>query len=75
MSQPTTGEARTQLVRTVVAVVVGGLVFAFSGDFVIGVGGAAVFALAGQATKVWGCRTDRQANITPEPDREPVDRR
>ena len=55
VTQPTTREARTQLVLTVIAIAVGGIVFALAGDFVIGVGvGAAVFALARQAMKVWG---------------------
>ena len=55
MTQPTTREARTQLIETVAAIAVGGAVFAVTADFVIGVGvGAAFFALVRQATRVWG---------------------
>jgi ABC-2 type transport system permease protein len=75
MTPPATPEARTQLVLTVTAIAVGGLVFAFTGDFVIGVGvGAAVFAVSRQAMKIWGRRSDHQADTTHEPDREPVNR-
>jgi hypothetical protein len=75
MTQPTTCEARTQLVLTVIAIAVGALVFAITGDFVIGVGvGAAVFAVARQAIKIWGRKSDHQADTTHEPDREPVHR-
>ena len=38
MTQSTTREARTQLILIVIAIAVGGVVFAFTGDFVIGVG-------------------------------------
>ena len=59
MAQATTREARTQLVLTVIAIAVGGIVFALTSDFVIGVGvGAAAFALARQGTKVWGKRDE-----------------
>jgi ABC-2 type transport system permease protein len=51
----TTREARTQVVLIVVAIVVGGGVFALTGDVVMGVGvGAAAFAVARQGTKLWG---------------------
>ena len=74
VTQATTHEARTQLVLTVIAIAVGGLVFAITGDFVIGVGvGAAVFAVARQAIKIWGRKSD-QADTTHEPDREPAHR-
>ena len=75
MTQPATREARTQLVLTVIAIAVGGIVFALAGDFVIGVGvGAAVFALARQAIKVWGRKSDHQVEAASEPDRKPVHR-
>ena len=75
MTQPTTREVRTQLVLTVIAIAVGGIVFALAGDFVIGVGvGAAVFALARQAMKVWGRKSDHQVDTVGEPDHEPVHR-
>jgi ABC-2 type transport system permease protein len=74
-TQPTTHEARTQLVLTVIAIAVGGIIFALAGDFVIGVGvGAAVFALARQAIKVWGRKSDHQVNTASEPDHEPARR-
>jgi hypothetical protein len=42
-------------VLTVVAIVLGGGVFALTGDVVMGVGvGAAAFAVARQGTKLWG---------------------
>ena len=75
MTQPTRRESRTQLVLTVIAIAVGGVVFAVTNDFMIGVGvGAAVFALARQALRVWGRTDDHQADTTSEPDREPVHR-
>ena len=75
MTQSTTREARTQLVLIVIAIAVGGVVFALAGDFVIGVGvGAAVFALARQAIKVWGRKSDHQVDTASEPDHEPVHR-
>jgi ABC-2 type transport system permease protein len=75
MTQPATRETRTQLVLTIVAIAVGGLVFALTGDFVIGVAvGAAVFALTRQAIKLWRRERDHQVDTTTEPDREPVDR-
>ena len=75
MSQSTTREARTQLILIVIAIAVGGVVFALAGDFVIGVGvGAAVFAVARQGVKVWGRKDDDQAGTAREPDREPVHR-
>jgi hypothetical protein len=65
--QSTPRAARSPLVLTVLALAVGGVVFAFTGDFVIGVGvGAAVFALARQAIKVWGRQDDEVGGpITP----------
>jgi ABC-2 type transport system permease protein len=65
--QSTPRAARSQLVLTVLALAVGGVVFAFTGDFVVGVGvGAAVFALARQAIKVWGRQDDEVGGpITP----------
>jgi ABC-2 type transport system permease protein len=75
MTQPTTRAARMQLVLTVIAIAVGGIVFALAGDFVIGVGvGAAVFALARQAMKVWGRKGDHQVDTASEPDHEPARR-
>ena len=74
VTQTTTREARTQLVLAVVAIAVGGVVFALTSDFIIGVGvGAAVFALARQATKVWGHKSGHGADAASEPpDREPA---
>jgi ABC-2 type transport system permease protein len=73
--QPTTRDARTQFVLGVIAVGVGGGVFALAGDFVIGVGvGAAVFALARQGMKVWGPKDDHDAGAPTGPDREPAHR-
>ena len=73
--QSTKRDARTQLVLIVIAIVVGGVVFALAGDFVIGVGvGAGVFALARQAMKAWGRKDDVQARAANEPDREPAHR-
>jgi ABC-2 type transport system permease protein len=75
MTQPTRRELRTQLVLAIIAIAVGGIVFALAGDFVIGVGvGAAVFALARQAMKVWGRKSHHQVDTAGEPDREPVRR-
>ena len=66
--QSTTREARTQLVLIVIAIAVGGVVFALAGDFVIGVGvGAGVFALARQGMKVWGRSKDDQAAARTSP--------
>ena len=75
VSQSTTREARTQLILIVIAIAVGGVVFALAGDFVIGVGvGAAVFAVSRQGVKVWGRKDDDQAGTAREPDNEPVHR-
>jgi ABC-2 type transport system permease protein len=75
MTQPTAHEARTQLVLTVIGIAVGGIMFALTGDFVLGVGvGAVVFTLARQAMKIWGRKTDHQVNTASEPDREPAHR-
>ena len=66
MTQPTTREARTQLILTVIAIAVGGVVFALTADFVLGVGvGAAVFALARQATNVRGRKRDGRSPHLP----------
>ena len=73
--QTTTRHGRTQAILTVVAIAIGGVVFALTGDFVIGVGvGAVVLAGARQAMKVWGYKDDHQAVITSESDREPSHR-
>jgi hypothetical protein len=73
--QSTTPSARTQLILIVLAIAVGGVVFAFTGDFVIAVGvGAAVFALARQGVKAWGRKDDVHAGTAGEPDREAVHR-
>ena len=73
MKQTTTREARTQLLLTAIAIAVGGVVFALTADFVIGVGvGAAVFALARQAMKVWAPKSSHEGNAASEPDREPA---
>jgi len=73
--QPTTREARTQVVLAVIATAVGGVVFALAGDFVIGVGvGAAVFVLARQGMKVWGPKDDHHDGAATGPDREPAHR-
>jgi ABC-2 type transport system permease protein len=67
--------ARTQLVLGVLAIAVGGVVFALASDFVIGVGvGAAVFALGRQATKVWGHQDDDRADSVETDGRETVTR-
>jgi ABC-2 type transport system permease protein len=74
MTQPTSLEARAHLAIIVIAVAVGGVVFAFVGDFVIGVGvGAGVFTLARQGMKVWAGKVDDHAAVR-EPDRERVHR-
>jgi len=73
VEQTTTREARTQLVFAVIAIAVGGIVFALTADFVIGVGvGAAVFALARQALKVWGPKGGHKGDAASGPDREPA---
>ncbi|HET7490123.1 MAG TPA: ABC transporter permease [Acidimicrobiales bacterium] len=73
VTQSTTREARTLLILIVTAMVVGGVVFALAGDFVVGVGvGAAFFALTRQALKVWGRRSDHEADTSRGRDREPL---
>lgn len=73
VTQPTTREARTQFVLIAAAFAVGGIVFALSGDFIIGVGiGVAIFALSRQALKVWGRKSDHEAGTSRERDREPL---
>ncbi len=75
VSQSTRRAARSQLILTVLAIAVGGTVFAVTGDFVIGVGvGAGVFALARQGLTVWGRNDDDRVGTSAEPDREPVHR-
>jgi ABC-2 type transport system permease protein len=70
VTKSTAREERAQLILILIAIAVGGVVFALAGDFVIGVGvGAAVFALARQAMKVWGRKVDHQANAASERDR------
>jgi ABC-2 type transport system permease protein len=74
-SQPSSRMAKTQLVLAVIAIAIGGLVFALTDDFVIGVGvGAAVFALSRQAMKLWGHKGEEQAVTTSESHREPSPR-
>ena len=73
--QSTKRQARTQLVLIVIAIAVGGVVFALAGDFVIGVAvGACVFALARQSMKAWRRSDDDQVPAANEPDREPAHR-
>ena len=73
--QSTKRQARTQLVLIVIAIAVGGVVFALAGDFVIGVAvGAGVFALARQSMKAWRRSDDNQVPAANEPDREPAHR-
>ena len=75
MTPLATREARMQLALIVLAVVVGGAVFALVGDFVIGVGvGAGVFALARQVGRVWDHDSGASADLTEEPDRDRVHR-
>lgn len=60
--QPASHDARTQLILTVIAIAIGGVVFALTEDFVIGVGiGAVVFAVARQALKIWGYKDEQQS--------------
>jgi ABC-2 type transport system permease protein len=66
----TTDQARTQLILTVIAIAVGGVVVALAGDVVIGVGaGAGTFALARQALKVWGHQDPPRTPGAQPPDR------
>jgi ABC-2 type transport system permease protein len=75
MTKRTTREARTQLILTVIAIGVGGVVFVLASDFVIGVGvGAAVFAVARQGMKVWGRRDDNTPEAASERDPQPLHR-
>ena len=70
-----TSEARRQLVLILVAVAAGGVVFALTGDFVIGVGVAAgVFAIVRQAIRVWGPgrKEDDHPGAAELSDREPA---
>ena len=74
VTQPSTHYAWTQLLLALIAIAIGGVVFALSGDFVIGVGvGAVVFAIARQAMKVWGSN-DHPEVTTSVSDREPSHR-
>jgi hypothetical protein len=60
--QPASHDARTQLILTVIAIAIGGVVFALTEDFVIGAGiGAVVFAVARQALKIWGYKDEQQS--------------
>jgi ABC-2 type transport system permease protein len=75
VTKPTTREARTQLILTVIAIAVGGIVFGLTSDFVIGVGvGAAVFALARQGMKIWDRKDDMTPGAPSERDPEPLHR-
>jgi hypothetical protein len=75
MTKRTTREARTQLILTVIAIGVGGVVFVLASDFVIGVGvGAAVFAVARQGMKVWGRKDDNTTEAASERDPQPLHR-
>ena len=75
VTETTTRQARTQLVLMIIAIAVGGVVFALTSDFVIGVGvGAAVFAVARQVTKVWGPRSAAEAGTVSKAHREPAPR-
>ncbi len=75
VTNPTTRGARTQLGLTVIAIAAGCIVFASTGDFVIGVGvGAALFAVARQAVKAWVRNGDHPAGIARPRSRESVDR-
>jgi ABC-2 type transport system permease protein len=69
----TTRAARTQVVLIVLAIAVGGVVFALAQDFIIGLGvGAAFYALAVRVIKAWG-PTDGDEPHTEQPqDREPI---
>ena len=68
----TTREARRQLVLIVIAIALGGVVFAFAGDFVIGVAvGAGVFTLERQAVKAWD---HNDGDVADEAEREPEHR-
>ena len=71
VTESTPRESRTPTYLIVVAIVVGGAVFALAGDFVLGVGaGAAAFAVARQAVKVWGRKSDHEVDATSQRDRE-----
>jgi ABC-2 type transport system permease protein len=75
VTKPTTREARTQLILTIIAIAVGGIVFALTSDFIIGIGvGAAVFALARQGMKIWGRKDDTTPEAASERDPEPIHR-
>jgi hypothetical protein len=69
----TTRAARTQVVLIVLAIAVGGVVFALAQDFIIGLGvGAAFYALGVRVIKAWG-PTDGDTPHTEQPqDREPI---
>jgi ABC-2 type transport system permease protein len=71
----TTRAIRTPLylIAVALAIVVGVVVFLTAGDFVIGVGaGAAVYALARQAIRIWGRKRDYEVDSTNEQERETV---
>jgi ABC-2 type transport system permease protein len=75
MRSTTTREARMQFILMVIAVAVGGVVFALTSDFIMGVGvGAAVFALARQAMRLWGRNENGQRRAVDESDHQPVHR-
>jgi ABC-2 type transport system permease protein len=74
MPHTTTRDARNQLLLMVMGIAVGSVVVVLTDDFVIGVGvGAAVFALARQAVKIWGQKADHEVGMD-EPEREPTPR-
>ena len=74
VTQPTTREARAHVILIVIAIAVGGVVFALAGDFVIGVAvGAAVFALARQGMAARSRHADDRTSPR-ERDREQVHR-
>jgi hypothetical protein len=63
------------LVLSLAAVAIGGVVFALTSDFVIGVGvGATVLAFGRQVSRAWGHKGGPPAPTALEPDREPVHR-
>jgi ABC-2 type transport system permease protein len=65
---------RTQVVLAVVSLALGGVVFAVTADFVIGVAiGAGFFALAVRGIHAWGRRAPRPGMVSPR-EREPAGR-
>ncbi len=65
---------RVQVILAVVSLALGGVVFAVTADFVIGVAvGAGFFALAVRAMRAWG-RRPPQPDLEPQREREPAGR-